>query len=169
MRRTGGLDRIMRTGRGDRTCLPACDSDPHAISIRGHGRSVAQPPTAQRFWVAHATSSHPARIDWKIKDGHYTIVIMNANGRSDFATTTSIGLTLPNMSRYAFGALIAGLLIAGAGIALLIQAIGQRRATPTRLAGYRLRQPPLPRSTEGRPEVIAGPTFCPRSVRTRPG
>ncbi|HET7380599.1 MAG TPA: hypothetical protein VFJ24_11200 [Gaiellales bacterium] len=102
--------------------------DPYSITgIRHSGRLNAAPPTAQRFWVARASSTRTAEINWKIRDGQYRVVVMNANGHGGFASTSAIGLTIPNIAIYSIAALLLGLLVAGGGTALLIRATHQPR------------------------------------------
>ena len=108
----------------------------YTIRGTGHdGPAHAQPPTMQRFWVAHATSNHTAKFNWKITNDRYRVVIMNANGHNGLATTTTIATTEPNIPLYALAALIAGLLIAGVGSILLIRTTGGSRRRPNRLTG----------------------------------
>ena len=98
--------------------------------IRHSGLPNATPPTAQRFWVAQATSTgRAAEINWKIHDGRYRVVVMSANGHGGFASTTAIGITIPNITAYAIAGLLLGLLIAGGGTALLIRTTRQPQAT----------------------------------------
>jgi hypothetical protein len=96
-------------------------------AVRHNGRATDQPPTAQSFWVARASSTRTAEVNWKIRDGRYRVVVMSANGHGGFAATTSIGVTIPNIPDYALAALLLGLLIAGGGTALLIGANRQPR------------------------------------------
>ena len=84
-------------------------------------RTTAQSPTTQSFWVARASSSRTAEVNWKVRDGQYRVVVMNATGRAGFAATTSIGVRLPNVADYALAALLLGLLTAAAGTTLLIK------------------------------------------------
>ena len=102
--------------------------EPYSITGTPHaGQADAGPPASQRFWVAQASSTRAAEINWKIRDGQYRVVIMNANGHGGFATTSAIALTIPNIARYALAGLLIGLLMAGGGTALLIRASGQSR------------------------------------------
>jgi hypothetical protein len=105
--------------------------DPYSITgIRHSGRLTAAPPAAQRFWVAQASSTRTAaEINWKIRDGQYRLVVMNTNGHSGFASTSAIGLTIPNITIYAIAGLLLGLLMAGGGTALLIRATPQPRTS----------------------------------------
>lgn len=103
--------------------VTSLNDDPYAITgTTRSGRANAQPPTTQHFWVARSSSTRTASITWKIRDGRYRLVIMNANGQSGFATTTAIGITIPNIAYLALAGLIIGLLMAGGGTALLIRA-----------------------------------------------
>ncbi|MFL5863732.1 MAG: hypothetical protein ACJ780_23665, partial [Solirubrobacteraceae bacterium] len=94
----------------------------------------------QPFWVAHAVSTRAAQINWKIRDGHYRVVIMSATGHGGFATTSAVAVTLPHIARDAVAVLLLGLLMAGGGTALLIRAAGRSRdeshagATPSAAA-----------------------------------
>ena len=106
--------------------VSSLSSDQYNISGVSHGsRGNAQPPTAQHFWVAEATSTRTAQVNWKVRDGQYRVVIMNASGHGGFATTSAAGVTLPHITLYALVALLLGLLIAAGGTALLIRATGR--------------------------------------------
>jgi hypothetical protein len=97
--------------------------EPYALKgITHSGRANVQPPTTQHFWVAQASSTRTAAIDWRIRDGQYRLVVMNANGHGGFAATAAIGITIPYVAYYALAGIIAGLLLAAGGAALLIRA-----------------------------------------------
>jgi hypothetical protein len=105
---------------------------PYSINSALHnGRADAPRPATQHFWVAQASSTRAAVINWKIRDGRYRVVIMSADGRGGFAASSGIGVTMPHMARYAVAALLLGLLIAGGGSALLIRATAQSRDRST--------------------------------------
>jgi hypothetical protein len=127
---TGAFVGIGRTADVDRylagvttETVSSLSSDQSSISGVSHGsRGNAQSPTAQRFWVAEATSTRTAQVNWKVRDGKYRVVIMSANGHGGFATTSEVGVTLPHIARYALVAILLGLLIAAGGTALVIRA-----------------------------------------------
>jgi hypothetical protein len=127
--RAADVDRYLARVSGKQTS----DLGFRLYAIRATGREgsgLAQPPTAQRFWVAEATSTRTAKVNWRITNDRYRVVIMNANGQNGFATTTTIATTQPNEPVYALVALIAGLLMTGGGTILLIRTTGRsgRRA-----------------------------------------
>jgi hypothetical protein len=94
------------------------------------GQGTVHPPTAERFWVSNATSTRAAKLNWKITNTRYQVVIMNANGHRGFATTSEIATTQPNAPHYAAAALIRGLLLMASATALLIRTTGRPRGRP---------------------------------------
>ena len=124
--RAADVDRYLAGVRTE--TVSSLSSDPYRINGVSHGsHGNAQPPAAQHFWAAQATSTHAAAINWKIRDGHYRVVIMSANGHGGFATTSTTAVTLPHIARYALATLLLGLLMAGGGTALLIRATARSR------------------------------------------
>ena len=104
---------------------------PYSITgIRHSGLPNATPPTAQRFWLPQVMSTRRRRrFNRKIHDGQYRVVVMSANGHGGFASTTAIGITIPNITIYAIAGLLLGLLIAGGGTAPVIRTTLQPPAT----------------------------------------
>lgn len=103
--------------------ITSLNTDPYTITqTTRSGQTTPRPPATQPFWVARSTSTHTTSITWKIRDGRYRLVIMNANGQPGLATSTAIGITTPNIAYLSLAGLIIGLLMAGGGTALLIRA-----------------------------------------------
>ena len=64
---------------------------PYSINSALHnGRADAPRPATQHFWVAQASSTRAAVINWKIRDGRYRVVIMSADGRGGSAASSGI-------------------------------------------------------------------------------
>ena len=128
--RAADVDRYLAGVTTER--ISSLSSDRYSISGVRHGsQGNVQPPAAQHFWAAQASSTHAARINWKIRDGQYRVVIMSTNGHGGFATTSAIAVTVPHIALYALAALLLGLLMAGAGTARLIRATGRPRNETT--------------------------------------
>ena len=70
----------------------------HLGTIGRDGANIVGAPGDQSFWVASAQSSTGANLDWAIQDGHYQLVIMNADGTANVHTTASVGVSLPSSS-----------------------------------------------------------------------
>jgi hypothetical protein len=83
------------------------------------GTTKPRPPGAQSFWVAKSTGS-TAAIDWKVRDGNYRVVVMNADGSRGVATMSEFEVKIPHLATIALIALIAGLATLGGGIALIV-------------------------------------------------
>jgi hypothetical protein len=103
------------------------DIDPFRLDkARRDGSATPEPPADQPFWVARSDDS--GRLDWKIRDGDYRFVVMNADGSRGVATEANFEVELPGMPEIAIGVLVVGLLMLGGGLLL---AIGTgRRRTP---------------------------------------
>lgn len=68
----------------------------HLDTVGRDGAQAVQAPGEQNFWVASAQSATGADLDWAIQDGHYQLVIMNADGSANVHTTASVGVSLPS-------------------------------------------------------------------------
>jgi hypothetical protein len=81
----------------------------------------AAAPASQDFWIDRSVSgdSGTAAIDWKLRDGSYRFVVMNADGSPRVDTETSVGIKAPNLGWMSLGIALVGLVAAGAGAALL--------------------------------------------------
>ena len=92
---------------------------------RHAGSAIPPAPGRQSFWVAHSTGRDRAAVDWKVRDGDYRVVVMNADGSRGVATRTEFGMDVPYIPGVGLGLLVAGLIIGAGGIACI--AAGARR------------------------------------------
>jgi hypothetical protein len=88
------------------------------------GTARPKPPATQSFWVAQSAGS-TAALDWKVRDGNWRVVVMNADGSRGVATMSEFGVKIPHLATIALIALIAGLVTLAGGIALI--AVPSRR------------------------------------------
>lgn len=102
------------------------DGDPLYQSTAG--AAPATPPTEQEFWVAGATGMEP-ELTWRLQEGDWTAVIMNADGSAVVAADVSAGAEVP-----ALQTAIAALFLT-AGLLLVLGAV--LIAVPIRSAGRR--------------------------------
>jgi hypothetical protein len=106
------------------------DVNPFRVTrTRLAGTRIPAAPVTQRFWVARGTG-RTANLNWKVRDGDFRVVVMNADGGRAVATQTRIGIDVPYLPGVAIGILIGGLLIMAAGVATIVVA-GRR---PRRVA-----------------------------------
>ena len=107
--------------------------DPFALDKRreaGEARPAA--PAAQTFWAATSADGRP--LDWKVREGEWSVVMMNADGSPGVSVDATVGAKTPLVRDLAWWLTIPGI---GLGlIALVLVAFGVRgltRADPRQL------------------------------------
>jgi hypothetical protein len=100
------------------------DVDPFDPTYRT-SRGTAQParPADQSFWAATTDGAKP--LEWKVRDGNWSIVVMNADGSAGVDAGVSAGAKLPILGDLELAAWIAAALFLALGGGLL--AAGLRR------------------------------------------
>ena len=76
-------------------------------------------PATQSFWIAKSQGTGTQTLDWDVKDGQWSIVVMNADGSPGVHADISAGADLPFVGAVATALIIAGLGGLGIGAALL--------------------------------------------------
>jgi hypothetical protein len=114
------------------------DFDPFRVKYLPIAGGAPQgPPTEQRFWAASASGAGTQTVTWKVREGDWSVVLMNADGSRGVAADIDVGAKLFFLLWVAIGSLIGGVLVVGGSIALIV------------LAARTPRPPPAP-PTEGR-------------------
>jgi hypothetical protein len=93
---------------------------------RRDGSATPQAPGDQTFWVAQSSGSKSAAINWKVRDGSYRIVVMNADGSRRVATETTVGVTVENLPDLAWTILVIGLVLGAGGVLTLVLTLRRR-------------------------------------------
>ena len=110
------------------------DIDAWPWSLSKHtieGSRTPVPPARKSFWVAKSMGS-TASIDWKVRDGKYRVVVMNADGSRGVSTDSKLGVKVPYLVTIAISMLIAGLVMLAGALALIIPAMrGGSGSRPT--------------------------------------
>jgi hypothetical protein len=85
------------------------------------GRATPAAPATQSFWAARTEGAGPQTLTWKVRDGSWQLVMMNAGGTPRVTADVSVGARLPHLLTYGFVLLdgAAVLLAAGAGLVYL--------------------------------------------------
>jgi hypothetical protein len=102
-------------------------------------------PTEQRFWAVSASGVGQQTVTWKVRDGDWSVVLMNADGSRGVVADIDAGAKLSFLFWVAIGLLLGGVLVVGGSTALIVLAA-------------RTRQPPAAPSVP--------PTAAPPSART---
>jgi len=102
------------------------DLDPFTLDRSrqaGEGRPAL--PAAQTFWAASSTDGRP--LDWKVRSGEWSVVMMNADASPGVSVDASVGADAPFIRDLAWWLTIPG---AGLGlIAVILIALGIRGLT----------------------------------------
>jgi hypothetical protein len=80
------------------------------------GRATPAAPATQSIWAARTQGAGEQTLTWKVRDGSWQVVMMNAAGAPRVTADVSVGARLPHLLDYGFG-LLGGavLLLAAAG------------------------------------------------------
>src|SRR5580765_4592713 len=133
------------------------DFDPFRVTYRPiTGRAPQGPPTAQSFWAVSASGVGTQTVTWKVREGDWSVVLMNADGSRGVVADVDLGAKLSFLLWVAIGSLIGGVLVIGGSTALIVLAARTRQpspAPPTPPAagsgsGSTLAPKPVDRSTE---------------------
>jgi hypothetical protein len=118
------------------TTLTDVDVDPFEPTYEdSFGSGTPARPADQRFWAATSDGSKP--LDWKVKDGTWSVVVMNADGSAGVDTRVSAGASLPWLDELEVAAWIAAALLLALGGGLLASGV-RRRPRPSTPAGSAL-------------------------------
>jgi hypothetical protein len=105
------------------------DFDPFSLDTSrraGEGRPAM--PAAQTFWVARSTGGRT--LDWKLRDGDWTVVMMNADGSPHVSVAAKVGAKVPLVGTLGWALAIPGALLGIAAVALV--AVGARGSARSR-------------------------------------
>ena len=101
----------------DHTLVTDVDADPFEASYQresGNGRPAA--PAQESFWAASTQGRGTQTLDWRVDDGDWSVVVMNADGSRGVAADVSAGAKMPFLDELGWSAL-------GGGGALMIGAL----------------------------------------------
>ena len=151
--RAADVERYLAAASIDR--VTDLDLTPYRLSTtRRGGAARVAPPTAQRFWVARLTSATAATLTWKIRDGSYRVVVMNADGSAGVSTSAKVSLKVPDLFAIGLGITVGGVVLLLLGVWV---AIAAARSRPRPVVTVQLPDVPGPRppSAAGR-DTAAG-------------
>lgn len=96
---------------------------PHAYLMRGAAPGM---PMAADIWDAAVTGRGELTLDWTPRPGAWSLVVMNADARSDVDAEVSFGATAPALRPIAVGVLSTGVVLLVAGAVVLAFAVRRR-------------------------------------------
>ena len=110
------------------TTVTDVEYKPFKASYDDHaGKPRAAAPAEQRIWAASAQGDGRQTVTWKVKEGNWSVVVMNADGSPGVAADIRAGANLPFLTPLAWGTLGTGALLAILATILLVTADRPRR------------------------------------------
>ena len=119
--RTEDVDRYLRDVAHTR--VANVDYAPFDVDYdeRG-GDRPPMPPGNARFWTEAAEGTGAQSLTWKVQDGDWSIVVMNADGSPGVAADVSAGANMPWLDDLGWGLLGFGVLMYAGAVAMIIAA-----------------------------------------------
>jgi hypothetical protein len=107
------------------------DVDPFRVDYRPiSGGPPQRPPTAEEFWSVSASGRGMQTVTWKVREGDWSVVLMNADGSRRVVADLDLGAKLSFLLWVAIGLLIGGALVLVGSVALIVLAAQTRRPPP---------------------------------------
>jgi hypothetical protein len=136
------------------------DFDPFRVTyLPIAGGAPQAPPTQQQFWVASASGVGTQTVTWKVRDGDWSVVLMNADGSRGVVAEVDLGAKLSFLLWVAIGSLIGGVLVVGGSTALIVLAAQTRQRSPA---------PPTPPAADSGSGNTPAPEPVDRSTEAPP-
>ena len=121
--RTKDVDAYLRgTSHATVTDIEYGPFDRFDASYRTHPGARPAPPAAQRFWAASASGPGTRSVEWKVRDGNWSIVVMNADGSRRVDTDVKAATDAPWLSGAGWTSLGVGAALAALAAALIFAA-----------------------------------------------
>jgi hypothetical protein len=108
------------------------DVDPFRVTyLPVTGGAPQGPPTEQRFWAASTSGVGTQTLTWKVREGDWSVVLMNSDGSRGVAADIDVGAKMSFLLWVAIGVLLGGVLVTGGSTALIVLAARTRRPQPS--------------------------------------
>jgi hypothetical protein len=126
---TAAVDRYL-AGASVETVTDLEVSPFHLTTSRRAGTARLSSPLDESFWVAKSDGTS-ATTNWKIRDGSYRVVIMNADGSPDVNVDGRLAVRIAHLTAVGTGLLAGGLAVVLIGLVLFV--VGLRTKLDTHI------------------------------------
>jgi len=124
--RTRDVERYLDQVQRDQ--VTGVDFDPFTLEKhRRAGEARPAVPAAQTFWAASSVNGRP--LDWKVRSGRWSVVMMNADGSPGVHVAASVGAQAPIIRDLGWWLMIPGLVLGALATVLVILGLRGGRAT----------------------------------------
>jgi hypothetical protein len=122
--RTDDVDAYLRqTSYAELTDI---DTSPFKATYRDHaGGRVSGAPADQGIWAASTHGAGTQTLNWKVQDGKWSVVVMNADGSRGVDASVSAAAKIDWLDTVGWALIGGGVLLAAGGAALIVS--GSRR------------------------------------------
>lgn len=86
--------------------------DGHRMGINHPGSRAPRPPRSTPIWAAQASGIPSATLLWTVRDGDWTVIVMNADGSAGVAVRADLAASLPALGWLATEFLAGGTVLA---------------------------------------------------------
>ena len=93
-------------------------------------KTTAAPPARQRIWTASAQGSGTQTVNWRVEEGNWSVVLMNADGSPGVRADVKAGAKVPYLTAAGWTAIGGGLLFLVLGSTLIVIAVRRRPEPP---------------------------------------
>jgi hypothetical protein len=101
--------------------------DPFRVTYnRVAGGPPPRPPTAERFWAVSSAGPGSRTVTWKVRDGDWSVVVMNADGSRGVVALLDVGARFGFLLWLAVGLLVGGAVVLGVGALLIVLGVRER-------------------------------------------
>jgi hypothetical protein len=134
--RTRDVDAYLRsTAHATVTDVDYGPLDRFRPSYRTRDGARPAPPAQQRFWTASASGPGARTLDWKARDGSWSVVVMNADASPRVDTAVKVATDAPWLTAAAWTSIGLGAVVAAIAAALLVAGLRPPRAPREPAAG----------------------------------
>jgi hypothetical protein len=120
--RTEDVDRYLAQVEHDE--LEDMDSDASGIDYRPRdGGAPPQLPATQNIWRAHTTGTGTQTISWPVEEGHWSAVVMNADGSRNVSIDAQLAARVSHVWWIVIGVFVVGGLLLAGGCALVYRGV----------------------------------------------
>ena len=94
------------------------------------GGTPVRPPAGAGIWIRSSSGTGPQTVTWPVRNGDWTLVVMNADGSRAVAASVQAGATLPIATWLFISFLVVGFVLLVVAVVTLVAALSR----PTRPA-----------------------------------
>jgi Domain of unknown function (DUF4389) len=105
------------------------------------GEAPAAAPGEAGIWEASAAGAGTRELDWRPADGDWTLVLMRADGAAGVSAEVAVAAPVPGLTWIAVVLLLAGVVLAAGGTALVVLGVHRAATTPLPADGVRIPEP----------------------------